>query len=361
PGRPDPGAALPRLWRPDRGRRPAGRGSRALAGGGGGSRVPAVPGRGRPGGGADARGRARGARPARGRGGAGTAGVIDRPGGALQHGAVLAQDGRGAMRNRLQAHRLTRMSQPLRIRREGRGEEAEAMAEGGLALFALNASRPFAERVAAQLGTELGAHEERDFEDGEHKARPLESVRGRNCYVVQSLYGGPDQSANDKLCRLLFFIGALKDAAAASVTAVVPYLCYARKDRKTKPRDPVTTRYLACLFEAVGVDRVVTLDVHNLAAFQNSFRCRTEHLSALPLFIERFAPIGRTEPVAVVSPDIGGAKRARAFAEALERATGQEVPSAFVEKHRSGGVVTGGAFAGEVRDRIALIVDDLIS
>lgn len=235
------------------------------------------------------------------------------------------------------------------------------MAEGGLALFALNASRPFAERVAAQLGTELGAHEERDFEDGEHKARPLESVRGRNCYVVQSLYGGPDQSANDKLCRLLFFIGALKDAAAASVTAVVPYLCYARKDRKTKPRDPVTTRYLACLFEAVGVDRIVTLDVHNLAAFQNSFRCRTEHLSALPLFIERFAPIGRTEPVAVVSPDIGGAKRAHAFAEALERATGQEVPSAFVEKHRSGGVVTGGAFAGEVRDRIALIVDDLIS
>lgn len=235
------------------------------------------------------------------------------------------------------------------------------MSEGDLALFALNATRPFAERVAARLGTQLCAHEERDFEDGEHKTRPLESVRGRNCYVVQSLHGGPDESANDKLCRLLFFLGALRDASAASVTAVVPYLCYARKDRKTKPRDPVTTRYVASLFEAVGVDRVVTLDVHNLAAFQNSFRCRTDHLSALPLFVERFAPIARQQPVVVVSPDIGGAKRARGFGEALERTVGREVPSAFVEKHRSGGVVTGGAFAGEVKGRVAIIIDDLIS
>ena len=235
------------------------------------------------------------------------------------------------------------------------------MSENHLALFALEATRPFAERVAARLGKQLSAHEERDFEDGEHKARPLESVRGRSCYVVQSLHGGPEQSANDKLCRLLFFLGALKDASAASVTAVVPYLCYARKDRKTKPRDPVTTRYLACLFEAVGVDRVVTLDVHNLAAFQNSFRCRTDHLTALPLFVERFAPVVRDEPVVVVSPDIGGAKRARAFAEALERAVEREIPSAFVEKHRSGGVVTGGAFAGDVQGRVAIIIDDLIS
>jgi ribose-phosphate pyrophosphokinase len=235
------------------------------------------------------------------------------------------------------------------------------MSDSDLALFALNATRPFAERIAARLGRGLSAHEERDFEDGEHKARPLESVRGRNCYVVQSLHSGPDQSANDKLCRLLFFLGALKDASAASVTAVVPYLCYARKDRQTKPRDPVTTRYLACLFEAVGVDRVVTLDVHNLAAFQNSFRCRTDHLTALPLFVERFAPVAREEPIVVVSPDIGGAKRARSFAEALERAVEREVPSAFVEKHRSGGVVTGGAFAGDVRSCVAIIIDDLIS
>ena len=235
------------------------------------------------------------------------------------------------------------------------------MSDDHLALFALNATRDLGERIAERLGIELSAHEERDFEDGEHKARPLVSVRRRDCYVVQSLHGGPEESANDKLCRLLFFLGALRDASAASVTAVVPYLCYARKDRKTKPRDPVTTRYVAALFEAVGVDRVVTLDVHNLAAFQNSFRCRTDHLLALPLFVEHFAPVVRAQPVVVVSPDIGGAKRARAFGEALERALGREVATAFVEKHRSGGVVTGGAFAGEVKDRVAIIIDDLIS
>ena len=92
-------------------------------------------------------------------------------------------------------------------------------------LFALNASRRYGEQIAAHLGTALAPHEERDFEDGEHKARPLANVRGRHAFVIQSLYGDAQQSVNDKLCRLLFFIGALRDASAASVTAVVPYLC----------------------------------------------------------------------------------------------------------------------------------------
>ena len=116
------------------------------------------------------------------------------------------------------------------------------MTASNIALFALNASRAFGERLAGRLGVDLGEHEERDFEDGEHKARPLENVRGRDVFVVQSLYGDSGQSVNDKLLRLLFFIGALKDASAAAVTAVVPYLGYARKDRKTKSRDPVATR-----------------------------------------------------------------------------------------------------------------------
>ena len=75
-------------------------------------------------------------------------------------------------------------------------------------------------------------------------------------YVIQSLHSGPAASAHDKLCRLLFFVGALKDAGAARVTVVVPYLCYARKDRRTKPNDPVTTRYIAAMFEALGVDAI---------------------------------------------------------------------------------------------------------
>ena len=146
------------------------------------------------------------------------------------------------------------------------------MTDQRLSLFALHATAELGAAVAAALGRPLAAHEEREFEDGEHKARPLEAVRGADVFVLQSLHGGPEQSANDKLCRLLFFIGALKDSGAARVTALVPYLCYARKDRRTKPNDPVTTRYVASLFEAVGTDAVVTLDVHNPAAFENAFR-----------------------------------------------------------------------------------------
>ncbi|MHB1293248.1 MAG: ribose-phosphate diphosphokinase, partial [Sulfuricella sp.] len=176
------------------------------------------------------------------------------------------------------------------------------MNDENLMLFTLNASRAFGERISQALGIPLSEHEEREFEDGEHKSRPLVNVRGRDVFVVQSLYADAEQSVNDKLCRLLFFIGALRDASAGCVTAVVPYLCYARKDRKSQPRDPVTIRYVASLFEAVGTNRVLTLDVHNLAAFQNAFRCHTDHLEAKSLFVRYFAPLAHNEEVVVVSP-----------------------------------------------------------
>ena len=174
------------------------------------------------------------------------------------------------------------------------------MHQGDLRLFALNTSRDFGAQVSEKLAISLSQHEERDFEDGEHKARPLVNVRGQDVFVIQSLYSDTQHSVNDKLCRLLFFLGALRDASAARLTAVVPYLCYARKDRKSQPRDPVTTRYVATLFEAMGVDRVLTLDVHNLAAFQNAFRCHTDHLEAKNLFIDYFMPLVRQKEVVVV-------------------------------------------------------------
>jgi len=235
------------------------------------------------------------------------------------------------------------------------------MPRDALRLFALSTSRPYGERVAAALGMALASHEEREFEDGEHKARPLENVRGQDVYVIHSLYGESGMSANDKLVRLLFFIGALKDASAARVTAVCPYLAYSRKDRRTKPRDPVSSRYVAQLFEAVGADRVVTLDVHNLAAYQNAFRIPAEHLEARGLFVAWFAARLRDEPIVVMSPDAGGIKRADAFRDALSRALNRPVAAAFMEKHRSGGVVSGEAVVGEVDGRTLLIIDDLIS
>lgn len=151
-------------------------------------------------------------------------------------------------------------------------------------LFAPKASLDLAGRVADALGVQLSASEEREFGGGEHKMRPLVEVCNEDVYVVQSLCGDAEASANDKLCRLLFFVGALKDAGAARVTAVIPYLAYARKDRRTQPRDPVTTRYVAALMEAVGIDRVVTLEIHNEAAFDNAFRRHTVRLEAADVF-----------------------------------------------------------------------------
>lgn len=230
----------------------------------------------------------------------------------------------------------------------------------GMRLFALQATADLGKAIADRLGQPLSLHEEREFEDGEHKARPLDPVIGNDVYVIQSLQGGPSMSANDKLCRLLFFIGALKDAGAARVTAVVPYLCYARKDRRTKPNDPVTTRYVASMFEAVGTDVVVTLEVHNPTAFENAFRCRTVTLTGAPLFVA-YARELADDNLCVVSPDTGGAKRAELFRETLEMVSGHPVRKAFADKHRSAGVVSGDLFVGDVEGSTALIIDDLIS
>jgi ribose-phosphate pyrophosphokinase len=179
-------------------------------------------------------------------------------------------------------------------------------------------------------------------------------------YVVQSLHGGPIESPNDKLCRLLFFIGALKDAGAARVTAVVPYLCYARKDRRTKPNDPVTTRYTAALFESVGTDAIIALEVHSPTAFENAFRCQTVSLTAAAVLVD-YARRLPDEHLCVVSPDAGGMKRAELFRTALESACRRPIGSGIAEKHRSAGVVSGDLFVGEVAGATALIVDDLIS
>jgi ribose-phosphate pyrophosphokinase len=231
----------------------------------------------------------------------------------------------------------------------------------GPLLFAPHATRLFGERMAASLGIELAPLEEREFEGGEHKTRPLVSVRGRNVYVVQSLSGDESGSANDRLCRLLFLVAGLKDAGAARVTACTPYLAYARKDRRTKERDPVNSRYVAQLFEAVGVDHVVTLDVHNIAAFENAFRCSVDHLESAPLLADRVVRGADGRPIAIVSPDIGGAKRAQRVQDLVAVRTDLQVDFAVFEKRRSSGVVSGDLLVGPVEGRHVVLVDDLIS
>jgi ribose-phosphate pyrophosphokinase len=226
-------------------------------------------------------------------------------------------------------------------------------------IFGLKGSDHLAAAVARSAGAGLAAHEERDFEDGEHKARPLVSVRGEDVYVIHSLGGGG--SPNDRLVKLLFFLATCRENGAARLTAVLPYLTYARKDRQTKSRDPVTTRYLAQLLEAVGVDCVVVLEVHNFAAFQNAFRCRTVHLDTRELFRPAIRPNAPELPVVFMSPDGGGVKRVQLLKETFEHDTGEEAGFAFMEKRRSGGVVSGDLVAGDVDGRSAFIVDDMIS
>lgn len=228
-------------------------------------------------------------------------------------------------------------------------------------LFALNETASFGQAVARALGRDPDPHEERDFEDGEHKARPLVSVRGEHAVIIQSLHGGPNKSSNDKLCKLLFFASSLKGNGAARVTALVPYLAYSRKDRQTKTRDPVTTQYVAGLFEAAGVDCTVTLDVHNIAAFQNAFRGQSIHLDTRRLFIERLLDGLQDRNVCVVSPDPGGVKRAQLFREMLQKRLGRPVGQAFMDKRRSAGVVSGDLLVGDVDGFSAIIVDDLIA
>jgi len=235
------------------------------------------------------------------------------------------------------------------------------MAPSAGLLFALEGSRSYGERVAAGLEWPLSPHEEREFEDGEHKIRPLIDVSRRDVFVIHSLHGSKNASPSDKLCRLLFFIGALRDAGAARVTAIAPYLCYARKDQRSQPLDPVTTKYVARMFEACGTEAIVTFDVHNRAAYENAFRIPTTNIEAMPLFVEHFARRLRGKQVAVVSPDVGGAKRAERFRRALAGVLGSEPTAGFVDKQRAGGVVTGDLFVGDVSDRAVILYDDLIS
>jgi ribose-phosphate pyrophosphokinase len=229
-------------------------------------------------------------------------------------------------------------------------------------LFSLDPDSTLAPALAADLDESLARHEDRSFDDGEHKLRPLVDPRGDDAYVVCSLHGGPRDSPHDKLCRLLMFIATLRDHGAARVTAVVPSLAYARKDRQTKPFDPLTQRYVAQLFEAVGTDQVIVLEAHNAAAFQNAFRCPTQHLDAHLAFDAVVHELAGERRLVVASPDPGGVKRALLWREHLAERLARPVGFAMVDKRRSSGVVSGSKLvAGEVDNATVLLLDDLIA
>jgi len=242
-----------------------------------------------------------------------------------------------------------------------------------LKVFGLEGTKPYAEKVAEHLKIKLSEHEEMQFEDSECYLQSIDgpdgNVRGHNVFVIQSLYADEKESVSDKFMKLAVFVGSLRSASAHNITVVIPHLAWARQDRKTKSRAPVTTKIIACMLEAVGIDRALFVDVHNLAAEQNAFslRCPTDYLEAKYLHAEWCAErLKDKKKIAVMTPDAGGYARADRFAHALQRKLAAKdwkgrMTMAVFDKLRVDGKVKGGNILGDVEDADVILYDDMIS
>ena len=181
-------------------------------------------------------------------------------------------------------------------------------------VFSGSSNRPLAEAIAEKLGTKLGDLELEQFANGEIYARYGESVRGADVFIIQSVSG---QNLNDMLMEVLVMTDAAKRASARTVTAVITHYAYARQDRKAAPREPITARLVANLYEAAGVDRIITVDLHQ-GQIQGFFDVPVNHLTAMPLFTEYYSAKGfDMDNTVVVSPDVGRAKASKRLADSL--------------------------------------------
>ena len=213
-----------------------------------------------------------------------------------------------------------------------------------------NSNLPLAEAVAAGLGMELTVCECRRFADMEIFAKIDENVRGEDVYVLQST----SFPANDNLMELLILIDALKRASARRITAVIPYFGYARQDRKSAPRTPISAKLVSNLIERAGADRVMTLDLH-AGQIQGFFDIPTDNLFAAPTMIDDILTRYGSKNLVVVSPDVGGVVRARILAENLE------VPLAICDKRREkANVAQIMNVIGDVRGKRCILVDDIV-
>ena len=221
-----------------------------------------------------------------------------------------------------------------------------------LMVFSGSANVGLAREVASILGTELGGVERSVFANGEIYVRYTESVRGAHCFVLQS----HSRPVNFHIMEQLLMIDALRRASAHRITAVVPYFGYARQDKKVLPREPISARLVSDLFGAAGADRIVSVDLHT-GQIQGFVSTPFDALTALPVFVEYLSSIveGR---ITVVSPDSGRVKLAEKYARHLENSQ-----VAFVHKRRSPdehNVASALEIIGDVKDRHAVIVDDII-
>jgi len=219
-------------------------------------------------------------------------------------------------------------------------------------LFSGSANLPLADEVAEVIGTALGKLERSRFANGELYTRPMESVRGADCYVLQS-HCAP---VNDHIMEQLITIDALRRASARRITAVMPFYGYSRQDKKVLPREPISARLVGDLFMTAGADRLVSVDLHT-GQLQGFIQKPFDHLTAIPMIGDYLADQidGR---IAVLSPDAGGVKRAERYARRLNDAS-----VAFIYKRRDPSehnVSHALSMAGRVKDKHVVIVDDMI-
>lgn len=220
-------------------------------------------------------------------------------------------------------------------------------------IFTANSNPKVAAEIAQNLGLPLGQSEVVTFSDGEVSVSIKESVRGSDVFVVQST----SSPVNDHLMELLIMIDAFKRASAGRITAVIPYMGYARQDRKAKARDPISAKLVADLITAAGADRVLSMDLH-CPQIQGFFNIPVDHLLGVPIlapyFVEKFKDENMDE-VMVVSPDLGSVTRARNFAQRLG------VQFAIVDKRRQkANVCEVMNIIGDVRNKKVVLVDDMI-
>ena len=219
-------------------------------------------------------------------------------------------------------------------------------------IFSGNSNPELAKAICAKLGLPLGSSETKTFSDGESSVSIYETVRGSDVFVIQSTC----MPVNDNLMDLLIMIDALKRASAGRITAVIPYFGYARQDRKTKPRDPISAKLVANLITRAGADRVLTMDLH-ANQIQGFFDFPVDNLLGAPLFVdyfhEKFADVH--DETIIVSPDVGSVARVRAFAQKMD------MPMAIVDKRRqkanSSEVMN---IIGDVRDKHVILLDDMV-
>ena len=216
-------------------------------------------------------------------------------------------------------------------------------------VFSLTANKQLTADVARLLGVEVAPVSVSHFADGEILCEPIESVREKNCYIIQSTCG----PVTEHLFELLIFVDAVKRSSAKSITVITPYYGYARQDRKAKPRQPITSKLVADLLRTAGVDRVVCVDLH-ASQIQGFFSCLVDDLTAIPLLASHFEQIANEDWI-TVSPDHGGVNRARRVAERLN------TPLAIIDKRRSrpneAEVMN---IIGDVNGKHCLMIDDMI-